>query len=87
VASVVPGERPTTQAIVAAVSFHRSMKLIDEIRLVERNPTVCFCLKRSSKDSILFAGCVRCVQVLEWKNNKFSLLMIALDIHTGKKGV
>lgn len=69
-------------ALLTALNFHRDLKVLDEMELVEHDPTMVFCIKRANKEDIIFAGCMKSVFILEFKNRKFTLLMIAIDLHS-----
>lgn len=69
-------------ALISVCRFDNSLKLMDSYELKEQNPTVAFCLKQSSRENILFAGCMKSLHVLEWTGSKLQLLMIAVDIHS-----
>jgi hypothetical protein len=71
-------------AIVAAMRFDRELEVVDQIELTERDPTVAFCIKQSTRENIVFVGCMKCIYVLEWTNLKLKLLSIAVDIHSSK---
>lgn len=79
----VKGEKKT-KAIVAALRFDKDLPMVDQIELTENDPTVAFCIKQSTRENILFVGCMKSIQVLEWNNQKFKLLCVALDIHTSR---
>lgn len=71
-----------TTAVLAAIGFQRDMKVIHEIELKDEDPTVVFCIKRASNENIIFAGCMKSVFILEWKDMKFEMLMVAVGLHT-----
>lgn len=71
-------------AVITACRFNNDLTVVDIYELKEQNPTVAFCLKQSTRENILFAGCMKSLHVLEWKKNKLQLLMIAVDIHTSR---
>ena len=71
-----------TTALLSAVSFQRDLRVVHEIELKELDPTVVFCIKRANNENTIFAGCMKSVFILEWKDFKFELLMIAVDLHT-----
>lgn len=75
------GQKP--QALITAINFSKDLKPIDEIILKDGDPSVVTSIKRASNEDILFVGGIKHVYVLEWKQNKFNLLMMALDIHSG----
>ena len=72
--------RPT--AIITAMRFSQKLSIIDELLITDQAATVVNCIKRASNESILFAGCYKHVYIIEFAANKFSLLMIAVDIHS-----
>lgn len=72
-----------SQAIITAIRFHRDLKPIDELILKDGDPAVVTSVKRTTADDILFIGGIKHVYVVEWKQNKFTLLMMAVDIHSG----
>lgn len=74
-----------SNAIVAACRFDKSLQIIDQIELTEQNSTVAFCIKQSTKENILFVGCMKSLYVLEWKNNKLLLIMIAINLHSSSR--
>ena len=71
-------------AVITACRFNNDLTIVDVYELKEQNPTVAFCLKQSTRENILFAGCMKSLHVLEWNKNKLQLLMIAVDIHTSR---
>ncbi len=71
-----------TTAVLSAIAFERDLKVIHEIELKDLDPTVVFCIKRANNENILFAGCMKSVFILEWKDMRFEMLMIAVDLHT-----
>lgn len=70
------------QAVLTAVRFDKTLRIIDELIISDNNATVVSCVKRGNSDNILFAGCLRCVYVIEWSGGKLTPLMVALDVHT-----
>lgn len=76
-------ETKQTTAIIAALKFNRNLQLIDELKLIKKDATVVFCIKRSLKDqNIIFAGCHKSIQVIQWTNNRFNLLVVLADLHS-----
>lgn len=73
-------KRPT--AIITAMRFSNKPSIVDELLVTDQDATVVNCIKRASNESILFAGCYKHVYIIEFAANKFSLLMIAVDIHS-----
>lgn len=71
-----------SKAILAAVRFDKSLETIHELKLNDVDARVVSCVKRGNSDNILFAGCYKSVFVIEWKDNKFVPLMVALDVHS-----
>ena len=71
-------------AIITAMRFSQKLSIIDELQIVDQAASVVNCIKRASNESILFAGCYKHVYILEFAANKFSLLMIAIDIHSSR---
>lgn len=72
------------QAVLTAVRFDKTLRVIDELLITDNNATVVSCVKRGNSDNILFAGCLRCVYVIEWTGGKLTPLMVALDVHSSR---
>jgi hypothetical protein len=66
--------------------FSQKLSVIDELMITDQAATVVNCIKRASNENILFAGCYKHVFIIEFVANKFSLLMVAVDIHSSTLG-
>ena len=75
------------RAIVSAVRFSKDLSILDEYEIVDGDAQNAFTIKRTSSAGIIFVGCYKSVYVLEFVNNKFALLMIAVDLHSSRWGL
>lgn len=70
-------------AMITALRFDKSLSVIDTMEFKDKDPTVVYTIKRAHNDhNTLFLGCLKHVNIVEWRNNSFVHLMIAVDLHS-----
>lgn len=72
-----------SEGVLAAVSFDRSMTLINETVFDEYNIEGCTALRRFEENDDIIVGCMKHLLIVTWNGNAFIVNNVIENVHTG----